>query len=178
MLYADFPSVVRLKWLTGQVVKLAGQSWEPHVEMWKLDSVTPNGPIKEMIAQEAGEADVLIIAMSSLDQREPALTQWLDSVVAWKTNCRVPGLLIGLLGDEEHQAGELDWMVSQLGDFARRTQMGFIWRWMDRDAMDDASWLVGSVEALLTERKRACGLELGVTTPSGEITGESITADS
>ena len=175
-LYADFPAALRLKWLTGQVARLAGQRWEPRVAAWRLDSVTPAGLIKVMIAQEVGEADVLAIAMSSLDQREPMLTEWLESVVAWKTNGRVPGLLIGLLGDEDHQAGELDWTVNELGGFARRTRMGFIWRWMDRDAMADADWLVDNIETLLAEKKSASGLEPAVTAPSGEIAGKSSTA--
>ena len=171
-LYADFPAAVRLKWLTGQVARMAGRGWEPRVGMWRLDSVTPNSPINDMIAQEAGEADLFVIAMSSLDQREPALTQRLESVAAWKTNRPVPGLLVGLLGDEEHQAGELDWTLSQLRDFARRARMVFIWRWMDHEAMKDASWLVDIVEALLAAKKSVCSLELGATTPPVYFAGD------
>ena len=174
--YADVPAAVRLKWLIGQIIRRTGKNWELSAEMWKLGSVASDGPLKEMVAQAAAEADLLVIAVSSLDQREPALIQWLESVAAWKANRRHPGLLIGLLGDDEHQAGELDWMVSQLGGFSRRTQMDFIWQWMGYDATRDTGWLFASVETLLAVKSSPGEPEPGVTTPSGEMTGKGFIA--
>jgi hypothetical protein len=100
------------------------------------------------------DADVLVIAMSSLDWRELELVQWLDSLTAGKTNRPGSGLFIGLLGDGRGEAEELDWTVKQFLRCARQMDRDFIWRWMDRDAMADVDyWLTDSVEALLTRKQ-------------------------
>jgi hypothetical protein len=144
-LYADFSAANRAKWVTSQIAKRLGRTRDTLVEMWKLDTAMA-GPIREMVAQEAARSDVLVIAVSYLDQREPAIIQWLDSLEPWKPNRRVPGLLIGLLGDEEPKARELDWLVSQLVPVARRLEMDFIWHRTGLESMSDSSWLAGAVE--------------------------------
>jgi hypothetical protein len=100
-LYVDFPSAVRARWATGQISRLAGEQWIVSTEMWNLDSLTTSEPIRKMITQDAADADVLVIAMSSLDWRELELVQWLDSLTAGKASRPGPGLFIGLLGDDE-----------------------------------------------------------------------------
>jgi len=154
-LYADFPAGVRAKRLSGQITRLAGKDWEPSVEMWKLDAVSPIGHIKDMIAQEAGEADVLLIASSASAQPDPATIRWLNSLAGWKAKRPVSGLLIGLLGDEERAAGATDWMVTELALFARRTQMDFVWHRAEHGALDHGDWLAAGVENLLARKRSA-----------------------
>jgi len=149
-LYVDFPAAVRARWATGQISRLAGKQWKTSTEMWNLDSLTTSEPIRKMITQDVADADVLVIAMSSLDWRELELVQWLDSLIAGKETRPGSGLFIGLLGDGRGQALELDWTVEQFLRCARQMNRDFIWHWMDRDAMVDDDWLTDSVEALLT----------------------------
>ena len=85
------------------------------------------------------------------------MIQWLDSLAACRANRPVSGLFIGLLGDEEQAAGELDWTVKQFLRCAQRMDRDFIWRWMENDAMADGDWLTDSVEALLTRKQPAYG---------------------
>src|SRR5271154_6371543 len=103
-IYADFQASMRAKWATSTIIKLAGTQWRSSTEMWTLNFVRANGSGGEKILGGAGEADVLVIAMSSLHQREPDLMQWLDTLAAWKNSRPVPGLFIGLLGDEDNKA--------------------------------------------------------------------------
>ena len=137
-LYVDFAAAVRARWATGQIARLAGGHWKSTTEMWNLDSVAASNPIRKMIAQDAADADVLVVAMSSLDRRTPELIQWLDSLTVCKANRPVSGLFIGLLGDEEQPAGELDWTVKQFLRCAQGMDRDFIWRWMEKDAMADS----------------------------------------
>jgi hypothetical protein len=153
-LYVDFAAAVRARWVTGQISRLAGEQWKASTEMWNLDSLSASEPIRKMITQEAADADVLVVAMSSLDRREPELIQWLDSLIAGTTDRPVSGLFIGLLGDGKGQAVELDWTVKQFLRCARWMERDFIWRWMEQGAINDCDWLADSVEMLLT-RKRA-----------------------
>lgn len=154
-LYADFPAGVRAKRLVSRIASRSGRKWAVTAEMWKLDSVTPIAAIRDLIAQEAGESDVLLIAISAVDQPEPAVIHWLNSLVNWKLNRPVPGLLVGLPGDEDRRADETNWLVDQLAAFARRTRMEFVWRAAGRDAAEDLDWLTAGLERLV-DRRRAC----------------------
>lgn len=151
-LYADYPAGIRARRLAAQVKGLAAREWDVVAEMWKLDSVAPVGPIREMIAQEAGESDVLLIATSSIAGPDPELAAWLNSLVNWKANRLVPGLLLALLGDEDRNADGEKAMADQLAAFAQKTQMSFAWQ-AGREALLDSDWLAADLEKLL-ERKR------------------------
>jgi len=148
-LYVDYPAGIRAKRLSSQLGTLFGGCSEFSSELWKLDSVAPAGPIRRMIAQEAGESDVLLLSISS-DQPDSALDQWLNSLIPWKSNRLVPGLLVGLLGDEERQMDESNWLVQQLSAFAQCTGMRLVWQ-----ATGECESLVSGVECLL-DRKRIC----------------------
>ena len=154
-LYADYPAGIRARRLAARVKQLTASEWDVVAEMWKLDSVAPVGPIREMIAQEAGESDVLLIAVSSVSETEPALVDWLSSLVNWKANRLVPGLLVGLLGDDEVTIEENNGTLDQLAAFAQKTQMNFAWQTAGPAAIQDFDWLAADLEKLL-ERKRAC----------------------
>ncbi len=152
-LYVDFPAAVRARWATGQISRLAGKQWKTSAEMWNLDSLTTSEPIRKMITRDAADADVLVIAMSSLDWRELELVEWLNSLAAGKANRPEPGLFLGLLGDGRGEAVELDWTVRQFLRCARQMDRDFIWHWMNRDAMVDDDWLRDIAEALVMRRQ-------------------------
>jgi len=154
-LYVDFAAAVRARWATSQIAALAGEHWKSSSEMWNLDSVAASEPIRKMIAQDAMDADVLVVAMSSMERRELELVEWLDSLAEGKTNRAASGLFIGLLGDEKQLAGELDWTVKQFLGCARRTDRDFIWHWMEPGVTSSNDWLAGSVESLLTRKQPA-----------------------
>jgi hypothetical protein len=157
-LYVDFAAAGRARWATSQIATLAGERWKSSSEMWNLDSVAASEPIRKMIAQDAMDADVLVIAMSSMERRELELVEWLDSLAEGKTNRPASGLFIGLLGDEKQLAGELDWTVKQFLGCARRTDRDFIWHWMEPGVTSSNDWLAGSVESLLTRKQPACDM--------------------
>jgi hypothetical protein len=152
-LYVDFAAAVRARWATSQISRLAGEPWKVSTQMWNLDSLTTSEPIRKMITQDAADADVFVVAMSSLDRRELELVQWLDVLAAGKVNRSGSGLFIGLLGDESSLAGELDWTVKQFLRCARQMDRDFIWHWMEPGVMDGNDWLTSSVEALLARKQ-------------------------
>jgi hypothetical protein len=151
-LYADYPAGIRARRLAGRIADLAGHHCEILTEMWKLDSVVPLGPIREMIAQEAGESDVLVIAISAADQPDPALNQWLNSLLNLKAKRKVPGLLIGLLGDADQRVDGTNRLVEQLGTFAQRAQMSLVRQPGGSPSMD-IRWLMGVMERLLDRNR-------------------------
>jgi hypothetical protein len=155
-IYADVPASMRVKWATGTIGKLAGPHWRSSTEMWTFSLLNARGPIGEMILEGAADADVLIVAMSSLEEREPELMQWLDRLEAGKSNRPVPGLFIGLLGDEENKTRELEWTVKRFIRCAQQTNRDFIWHWMGRNAMDDEFWLTEGVQTMLSRKQSAC----------------------
>ena len=129
-LYLDSDAAVRARWATSQIARLAGERWKSSTEMWNFNSRFASDPIRTMITQDAAEADVIVVAVSSLERRMPELIQWLDSLTACKSNRPVFSLLVGLFGEEDQPAGELDWTVEQFLGCAQRNGRDFIWCWM------------------------------------------------
>jgi hypothetical protein len=119
--------------------------------MWKLDSLMANEALGKMLAADAAAADVLVVVVSSLEQRRPELMDWLASLPP--TIPLRQGLLIGLLGDEEDKGEELDWTAKQLIQRARETNRRFIWHWMGHHDGDASDWLAESVEALIANKQ-------------------------
>lgn len=154
-LYVDFAAALRARWATSRIAQLAGDMWKSSTEMWNLDSLNAGEAIRKMITRDAAEADVLVVSVSSLDRRESELVDWLNSLAAVRTGRPVPGLFVGLLGDDNSQTGELDWTVKQLLGCAQRTDRDFIWRWMEAEAMTGDDWLADSVETLLVRKQLA-----------------------
>jgi hypothetical protein len=154
-LYTDFPAGMRAKWLAEQVGRFLGWRRKVSASMWKLNLAASTAGLREMILGEALDSEVMVISISSLDQRDPLLDLWLEALAAPTANRRSGGLLIGLLGDDDHEAGELDGVVRQLALHARQVERDFIWRWMERDALYETSWLTLSLEQFLAgERTR------------------------
>ena len=106
--------------------------------------------MREMLASDGANADVLVVVIGSLEQRTPEMIEWLDSLMPLSPDRT--GLLIGLLGDEENKAQELDWTAKELIRCAQKTNRKFIWHWMGRDAMEDSDWLRDGVELLLARK--------------------------
>ncbi|MGA9776869.1 MAG: hypothetical protein WBS33_01220 [Verrucomicrobiia bacterium] len=152
-LYVDFAASARAKWVSGTITRLAGPKWKTCCEMWNLDSFKASQPIRKILLQEAAKADVLVIALSSLDQREPRLVEWLNALAGEKGEPPVSRLFIGLLGDEEHEAGELGWTVKQFIGCAQRMDRDFIWHWMGQEALNDITWLADNVKKFLAHKQ-------------------------
>jgi hypothetical protein len=155
-LYVDFAASAHARWATDTITKLAGRRWQCSTEMWNLDALTASEPIRKMITGDAADADVLIIAASSLARRETKLIEWLDSLAAWKTSRPVPGWLVGLFGDEENRSQELEWTAQQFIYCARQMGRELAVRWLERDSLDESGWLTERVETLLARKQSAC----------------------
>lgn len=152
-LYVDFAASARAKWVSGTITKLVGPKWKTCCEMWNLNSFKASQPIRKIMLQEEAEADVLVIALSSLDQREPELIEWLNALAGERAEQPVSRLFIGLLGDEEHEAGELGWTVKQFIGCAQRMGRDFIWHWMGQEALNDMTWLADNVKKFLAHKQ-------------------------
>lgn len=182
-LYGDLPASVRARRAAGAIARLAGPLWKTTSEMWKIDSLQISAPIREMITNDAANADVIIVAASSFTQSEPVLIQWLESLKDCKGNrpvtglrrdeAREPmaadgygpaeaGLLVGLLGDEETSAVNLNYVVKPLLHCAQQTDRNFIWHLMESGAMNDSDWLADGVNELLARKSAAQGSPGGV----------------
>jgi hypothetical protein len=151
-LYGDLPASVRARRTAGAIARLAGPHWQITSEMWKLDSLQVSRPICDMITRDSANADVIIVAAGSLPQSEPALVPWLNSLEAGRNNHPFAGLLIGLLGDDEIHAADLDGVVKLLMRFAQAADRDFIWHRMEKGTLDDAGWMADGVQALLSRK--------------------------
>jgi hypothetical protein len=150
-IYTDLGDYRRIKWTVNAIAKLAGHRWQCTSEMWKLDSLMANKPMRKMLASDGEKADVLIVVVGSLEQRRLDLIEWLDSLMPLDPSRS--GLLIGLLGDEDNKAQELDWTAKQLIRCAHQTNRKFIWHWMGHHDLDDTDWLTDSVEMLVSSKQ-------------------------
>jgi hypothetical protein len=153
-LYNDIAASGQARWAACAISKLAGPNWQTTSEMWKIGTIQVSEPIRQMITNDAANADVLIIAAGSL---EPALMQWLDSIEA--SNRPVAGLIVGLIGDDETTLMELSRVVEPLIHSAQKLGCDFVWHWVGAGATSDSDWLTGSVEKLL-DRKLAATNEM------------------
>jgi hypothetical protein len=154
-LYVDSVAAAHARWATHQISQRAGEPWKTSSEMWNLDSLIAGESIRKMTTRDAAEADVLVVAMSSLERREVELVQWLDVLATGQANRPTSGLLVGLLGDENGRAKELDWTVKQFLRRAREMARDFIWCWMEAGVMDNSDWLADSITELLTRKSQA-----------------------
>jgi hypothetical protein len=172
-LYVDFAASARAKWVSGTITRLAGPNWRTCCEMWNLDSVKASQQIRKIMLQEAAGADVLVVALSSLDQRESKLIEWLNALAGEKAEPPVSRLFIGLLGDEDHEAGELGWTVKQFIGCAQRMGGDFIWHWMGQEALNDITWLADNVKKFLAHKQSLSNRAWlqGATARVGQIPG-------
>ena len=154
-LHLDFAAGRRAHWASSLMVKLAGEHWVCSSELWRLDSLLTAQAIRTMITAEAICADVLLVAVSSLNHRELELIHWLETLPPCPASPSPPGLLIGLFGDETSQARELDWTVKRFMSCAQRVNRDFIWHWMEEPAAGEPEWLVSHLENFLSRKLAA-----------------------
>lgn len=158
--YTDFGAYRHIKWTINEIAKLGCRRWQSSSEIWKLDSLLASETMAKMLTGDGSNADVLIVAVHSLEHRRPELIKWLDSLTA--INPYRSGLLIGLLGDEESKSEQLDWTAKQLIRCAHKTNRKFIWHWTGNNNMDDSDWLSKGVDTLLypspVQHTRECHL--------------------
>jgi hypothetical protein len=120
--------------------------------MWKLDSLATSAAIRNMVTREAIKADILLIAVSSLNYCQHELMEWLATLAADRVERQNPGLLIGLFGGEDNHNSELDWTVKQCRKRARSMNRDFLWRGMDAGVMSDHAWLKENLECFLARK--------------------------
>lgn len=151
-LYVDFAASQYARWASGMITRLAGACWKTCSEMWKLDTFQTSQRLTKIVLRDAAEADVLLIALGSLDQREPQLIEWLDRLAGEKAKRPASGLLIGLLGGEDQKPGELEWTLEQFIRCAQKMGRDFIWRWMGQEAINDTAWLADNMKKSLSHK--------------------------
>jgi hypothetical protein len=177
-LYVDFAASAHAKWVTGTITKLAGPTWKNRTEMWHLDSCMAGEQLRKIMLQEAADADMLIVALCSLDYYESRLMEWLTALAGHKAEHQASRLFIGLLGDEDHQAGELRATVKHFIHCAKEMGRDFIWQWMGREAIQDDTWLTDKVGRYLSRKRfqlmRETLADVGGPTRGG-LTGQSPT---
>jgi hypothetical protein len=152
-LYVDFAASVPARWASGVIANLVGSTWKTHCEMWNLDTFKSSQQLRELMLQDAAEADVLVIALSSLDQRQTELIDWLEALASKKGGHLGAGMFIGLLGDEANEAGELRWTVKRFIGCAQKMGRDFIWQWMGQGAINDATWLTDNIEKFMSRKQ-------------------------
>lgn len=163
VLCVDDSATAHVNWLHNQLTGLAEDGFDFLLETGKLNAIANNGPFLAMTTQAVAESDVLVIAMGSLQRREPALIQWLNSLAAWQVDRQTPSLLIGLFGGKGNGAGELAWLVNELITYTHRTATDFAWQWMGEESICDCGWLTVSMDELLTRR----GVQPTMSAPAG-----------
>jgi hypothetical protein len=167
-LYADLPAGVHAKRVTDQIKELTAGNCELLTELWRLDSVNPADPIREMIALEAIESDVLVVAISAADRHQLAMLSWLDSLTAAKAKPPGARWLIGLFGTSPDRERESDWRIDQLTLFAPRSRMNFVWQWMPRGTRRDPGWLAVPIGRLIVRKKLLWNYQTALATASAD----------
>lgn len=128
--YTDFAAGVQAKLVADEMILRAENTAASSLEIWKLDSIPPIGPLKHLIIDEAREADVWIIATSSPDEWDALIMPWLNCLPARGGETKTSGVLVGLFGDscataESRHFAEL---FKLLEFSAQRRGWRFVWR--------------------------------------------------
>jgi len=158
-IYTDFPASVRVRWTGSRIGLLAGQAWQIRSDIWKFDTLLASESIKKMATTSAIGADILLVAIGSVELRDENLMGWLESIASANATPGAPKLLIGLLGAEDTKSTELDWNIKQLLRFSHAMGCGFIWHWMGEDAMNDGDFLAEHVAELLATKSNSVNSE-------------------
>jgi len=137
-LYLDFPAAVLARGLVCGITQQTGAERRTTAEMWKLDALKSCASIRKMMTADAAKAEVIIIAATILNRGEPLLVEWLAEVAA--LNNRPSGVLIGLLGDENTPAKELDWVAKPLAHFAAPMGRQVLWHCPGQKTLNEANW--------------------------------------
>jgi len=150
--YTDFPAGVHAKLVADGMVRLAGAGAEPVLDIWKLDSIPPVGPLKQVILREARQADVWILACSSPCDRDAQIMQWLNYLGTREAGGKMPALLVGLFDAPPACAVNFKWFLDLLALFAERAGQHFVWQQMHRRMPKEVGWLEAPLGGLLGRR--------------------------
>ena len=156
--YTDFAAGVQAKLLADGMCLVSGIAGKSALEIWKLDSIPPNGPLKQMIVNEARSADVWIIACSKPNEWAALIVQWISDLHRRRDSRFAPPLLAGLFGVG---AGEsFEYLIELLTSLAERTGQNFIWRPMDRVPLNHAEWIKEPIVNLAQRKMTGSAAEI------------------
>ena len=152
--YTDFPAGVHAKTVVDFMFREAVAEVEPKLDFWKLDSIPPVGPLKNLIVNEAREADVWIIASSSPCNWDAMIMQWMNCLAAKEALGKAAALLIGLFGNSTPapDAKNFEWLLELFSQLAKHTGVQFIWQPMDRGSTTNLDFLKEPVWKLMSEK--------------------------
>ncbi len=151
--YTDGAAAANERWAVSEIKLLAAQTRLLRSDSWKLNTLLASESMKKAATNVAARADVIVVAIGFLEQRQEHLMRWLDSVVASAADPAAPRLIIGLLGAGDAKPTELDWHVKQLIRCARSLRSEFIWHWMGQDALTDIDFMTESISNLLAAKR-------------------------
>ena len=95
LIYDDHAAGVAARWLGSEIHAHAARHCAVTSEMWKLEVATRFVMFRETTLQEAGEADVIVVAVSNPGAPEPGFEDWLESLAHGRGRSGRDGLLIG-----------------------------------------------------------------------------------
>jgi hypothetical protein len=124
LIYDDHAAGVAARWLGSEIHSHAARHCAVTSEMWKLEVATRFVLFRETTLQDAGEADVIVVAVNNPGAPEPGFEQWLESLAHERGRSGRDGLLIGLLGGAPDQSGSGD-LAKALEACALRAGMEF-----------------------------------------------------
>ena len=168
-LYVDFPGSIRARWANSSISQFAGEHWITSTELWRLDSLATNAALHRMVNGKAARAEVLLVTISSLDYRQHELMRWLESLALWPTDRQDPGLFVGVFGDDNRHASELNWTLQQCRNSSREMNRDFVWHKMETGATENFVWLKAHLSHFLsrkhsrTEKSLIAGLPAELT---------------
>jgi hypothetical protein len=141
-LHDDHEARLAAKWLAAAVERHVAPVREVTRELWKFDLARHPQQMRRMTLQDAGEAEVLIIAANDVARPEPAFLDWLAELTPWKINRPERSLLLALLDEQGEQADEpCSLLRAALTEFSERAEVEFVWRPLDDYREDDLVWL-------------------------------------
>jgi hypothetical protein len=161
-LYDDYNAGLAARWLLTGIERFTASSHEIRRQMWKFDLAGHPRPMRLLNLQDAGEADVLIVAGSDVARPDPAFLEWLDELVPWKANRPERGVLLALLAESEPDPlAPPSLLRAALLRFGHRAELELLWQPMRVYAEDDLAWFVPALERL--RQSRAAGFRLATT---------------
>ncbi len=152
--YEDMEAGLTAEWLSEEIRALVRNRCELLQDVWKLDLLAGFMRFREVTVDEASAADVVMLALKSLEQPAPTVCSWLETLKSRRANRTTPGLLLAILGTdeaEESQVGRSP-MLDCLGHFARGAGLDFGWAAGDAYRLRDSTWLTRKLEPIVRRR--------------------------
>lgn len=122
MVYEDFACGVRAKKAFDGVVHELGSSFNFNCKLWKFD-ILCLPELKEIAAEDAADADMVLIAAHSTGELPDAVKNWIDTWVARKRPRQ--RALVSLLDPQETRSSDRDPACTYLHQVSERGHMDF-----------------------------------------------------